>query len=101
METKEPTWEEIQPGIWKPENDGDSIHGVLISKKENVGTNESNAYYIENKDGQHMVWGSTILDDRLSLVNVGDTIKITYKGTQQNKKGQPVKIFKVERQKAS
>lgn len=99
--TDQNQWQEVQPGIWKPEADGDSIQGVLIAKRTKVGANESNAYDIEcGPDKLFMVWGSTVLDDRMNFVNVGDKVRITYKGTETNKKGQPVKIFKIERQKA-
>lgn len=92
-------YEEIEPNVWKPENDGDSVEGILIVKKENVGPNESNAYYLEKDNKQTMIWGTTVLDSRMDLVKVGDQIKITFKGTEENKKGQPTKIFKVERGK--
>ena len=95
-------WQEVQPGVWKPEVEDDSISGVLVAKREKVGTNESNAYDIEcGPDKLFMVWGSAVLDDRMNFVNVGDKVRITYKGKQQNKKGQEVKIYKVERQKLS
>ena len=100
MEDQQTNWEEIQPGIWKPESEGDSIEGVLISKRKDVGVNNSNAYDIEKENGQFMVWGSTVLDDRMNFAKIGEKVKITYKETQMNKKGQPVKIFKVERKKA-
>lgn len=89
-------YEEINPNIWKPEEEGDSIEGVLINKETEVGDYKSNAYAIETKDNKQMlVWGCTILDDRMKYVEAGDQIKITYKGVEQNKKGQPVKIYKV------
>ena len=97
MEETNTQWEAVEPGIWKPEQEEDQIEGVLINKKENVGINESNAYYIENNDGMHMIWGSTVLDDRMSIISVGDTIRITYKGTRKNKRNQDTKIFKVEK----
>lgn len=100
MEEQQPkVWESVDPGVWKPEKEEDSIEGTLLSKKENVGINESNAYYIETKDGTFMVWGSTVLDDRMSLIPEGEKVRITYKGIQKNSRGQDVKIFKVEKQK--
>ena len=96
---KEKDWEPIEPNVWKAEKDGDSIQGVLVAKKENVGANESNAYIIGNETGQFFVWGATILDDRMLMVNTGETIRITYKGKTKNKRGQDTKIFKVERAK--
>lgn len=90
-------FEEINPNVWKPENEGDTVEGVVIRKQKNVGINESNAYHLENKGTQVMVWGATVLDNRMEYVNVGEFVRITYKGKNKNSKGQDVKLFKVER----
>lgn len=92
-------FEAIEPDVWKPELEGDQIVGVLVSKQTGVGVNKSNTYHIDTKQGQKMVWGSTVLDARMNYVNVGDIVRITYKGQQTNKRGQPVNIYKVERGK--
>lgn len=96
MEDQAVEWNEVQPNVWKPTKEGDFIFGVLISKEEK-GSFESTAYNIENPEGQHLVWGSTVLDDRMKFINVGDYVKIEYKGLEKNKKGQDVKIFKVSK----
>lgn len=88
-------WKVIEPDIWKPEKEDDSITGVLLTKESRTG-DLSAKYKVENKDGISLIWGSVILDDRLALVNIGDTVRVTYKGREKNKKGQDVKIFKVE-----
>ena len=92
-------YEEINPSTWTPKEVGDSVEGKLINKRTNVGVNESNAYDIEAKDGQVMVWGSAVLDQRLEYINVGEMVRITYKGLEKNSKGQDTKIFKVEKEK--
>jgi len=99
MENQETQWENISPGIWKPEKDGDSIEGVLKAKRTNVGVNNSNAYDLETKDGGFMIWGSKVLDDRMNFVDIGDKVRITYKGKEKNKKEQDVNIYTVEREK--
>ena len=97
MELENQTWETIEPNVRKIEV-GESIQGVLKAKKSDVGPNNSMAYYIEDAERkQWLVWGSTVLDNRLELVNVGETIRITRKDDQLNTKKQPTKIFKVER----
>jgi len=99
--TKPMPWEDVEPQVWKPESEGASIEGVLVQKKSKLGLNDSNAYYIEDERGNtHMVWGSTVLDDRMAVCNVGDLVKITYIRKTQNKRGQPLKLFKVQRSKS-
>jgi len=92
-------WEDVKPEVWKPV-EGDSIVGVLTGKKEGQGNFKSNAYYVDTGNGICMVWGTTTLDDRMSAISVGEKIRITFKRTDRNKIGQPVKIFSVERAKA-
>lgn len=99
MENTQTKWDPVEPQIWKPVNEGDSIEGVLVNKKTDVGVNDSNAYYIENKEGTFMVWGTTVLDDRMSVVEVGNLVKIEFKGTAPTKFGKDAKIFKVFRAK--
>jgi|TARA_R100000789_G_C3004039_1_gene149608 hypothetical protein len=92
-------YEEIQqPGAWKPGKEGDTVEGVLVNRKKEVGPNKSMLYHLKQKDDNIIsVWGSTVLDNRLELVPDGSYIRITFKGIEQNKIGQPVKIFKVEK----
>ena len=85
------------PTEWKYENDGDSIEGILVQKQDNIGANQSRLYSIETPEGVKNVWGATILDSRMVSVNVGDKIRITYKGLGEAKGGKNApKIFKVE-----
>lgn len=97
--TNSRTLESIEPNVWKPEKPGDFIEGVLIQKREDVGTNKSHAYYLESDGKQTMVWGSTILDGRMDFVNVGEFCRITFKEKTTNSKGQPLNVYKVEREK--
>jgi len=90
-------WKDVEPNVWKPQSEGESISGVLI-KVELKGTTNAlgSKYYVENTTGQYLVWGSTVLDDRMTLVTIGTLVRITYKGTTLNKRKQEVKIYKVE-----
>jgi hypothetical protein len=91
------TYKEISPSQWTYSNDGDFIEGILVRKQEKVGANQSMLYSIETSQGVKSVWGATVLDERMALVNLGDKLKITYKGTGEAKKGKNApKIFKVE-----
>jgi hypothetical protein len=92
-------WMESTGNIWKPKQKEDSVCGLLVSKEENVGDNNSRMYHIEDSETHtvHKVWGSAILDDRMIPVKVGQEVKITYKGLGEASKGKnPPKIFKVE-----
>jgi hypothetical protein len=90
-------YEEINPTTWKPEKDEDFIEGVLLRKEDKVGENKSWVYSIETSEGVKSVWGSAILDTRMAFVQVGEKLKVTYKGLGEAKAGRsPPKIFKVE-----
>lgn len=93
-------WEAIEPNVWKPQNENDSVVGKLIEKKVG-GKYESNIYKLEEQGKFFIIFGTTILDSRMSYVKIGDQIKIEYKGSKTNKKGQPVKIFKVYKEKVT
>ena len=90
-------WKTIEPGVWKPEEEGDHIIGVLVNKEpkdEQAGV--SARYYLENKEGMSFVWGCAVLDNRMQYVKVGDMVRITYEGKTKNKRNQDVNLFKVE-----
>ena len=90
-------WKTIEPGIWKPEKEGENIIGVLVSKEprdENTGF--SARYYLDTKDGMFLVWGTAVIDDRMQYVKVGDRIRITYEGKTKNKRNQDVNLFRLE-----
>ena len=90
-------WQTIEPGIWKPEKEGDQIVGVLVSKEPKDESNGVSAkYYLENQDGMFLVWGSAVLDDRMQYAKVGQKVRITFEGKTKNKRNQDVNLFKVE-----
>jgi hypothetical protein len=91
-------YKEINPQTWTYEKDGDFIEGILVKIQKDIGINKSMLYSINTSNGVKNVWGATILDERMGLVNIGNKIRITYKGTTPTaKKGKnPAKIFKVE-----
>jgi len=94
-------YEKVEPGVWKPLNDGDSIEGTLISVQNSTKYENNKIYHMECLDGKQLaIFGTTVLDDRMTFVKVGDKIKIVYKGTQKNAKGQATKIFEVYKAKA-
>ena len=94
MTEEKKEYEEIKPNEWKPTQDGESIEGVYITK---ILSNEtSNRYYLEDAGNRVMFWGSTVLDERMALINTGSYVRITYKGLKELDKGRMLKLFKVE-----
>lgn len=92
------TFKEVNPEMWIPEKDGDSVTGVFLRSQKDVGQNKSMLYHLESDKKPVSVWGSAILDQRMITIHPGDLIKITFKGLGE-KKGfnNAPKIFKVER----
>jgi len=90
-------YEEINPSIWTYSIDGDFIEGFLVDVKKDVGENKAILYGLQTERGVTSVWGSAILDSRMSFVQIGDKVKITFKGLGEAKAGRNApKIFKVE-----
>ena len=88
--------EEVEVGLWKPENEGDSIEGILLKIERDVGTNNSNLYTIEVDEKPIAVWGSTLLDPKMTAAQIGDLLRIEYKGLGEAKAGHSApKIFKL------
>ena len=90
-------WKTIEPGVWKPEKEGENIIGVLVSKepKDEKG-GYSARYYLDTKEGMFLVWGSAVIDDRMQYVKVGDKIRLTFDGKTKNKRNQDVNLFTIE-----
>ena len=94
---KEQEFVTIEPNIWKPEN-GDQITGKVVSKEPAEPTRQLSARYkLENKDGFFLVWGCATLDDRMAYVEIGDTVRITFKEKRDIGRGKTLNIYKVER----
>jgi hypothetical protein len=77
--------------------ENDELHGFFIGKKENVGKFNATIYIIEDKEDKKLdVWGSTVLDSAFDQIKLGAEVKITFIGTQDTGKGNPVKLYDVE-----
>lgn len=83
---------------WSPAEEGDSITGVFVGTKEDVGPNKSKMHNLRKDDGIVGVWGSTVLDDKFEAVREGDTVRVTYTGLSKEKGnfGKPWKTWKLE-----
>ena len=90
-------WKTVEPGVWKPQKEGDHIMGILVNKEPKDDTSGLSArYYLENDQGMFFVWGCAVLDGRMQYVKIGDKIKITYQGETTNKRNQKVNLYKVD-----
>lgn len=88
----------IESEFIKFEKEHDTLIGVLIEKGEQEMRNGTvGRYVVEGEDEKLRTFhGTTDLDDKLSLVNVGDLIRIEYLGNQNTGSGQSMKTFKVQ-----
>jgi hypothetical protein len=86
--------------VWTPKKEGDFIEGVLISKEPSEKYPDNFVYNLEVKDEngeiiEKKVYGSSILNNIMDVVNLGSYIKIVYIGTKPSKKGADTKVFEV------
>lgn len=88
-------WKKIEPDVWKPEKDGDEIEGKLVKIDRESGKFSSTIYHLEKEGKQTVVFGTTVLDDKMKYINEGNSVKIVFRGTQKNTKNQDVKLFDV------
>ncbi len=90
-------FQENNPGVFEFKDENQSLTGVLIKVQHDVGPSDSMLYSLEVDGKPWNVWGSTILDQRMIGIKVGDLIRITFKGLGEAKPGKNApKIFKVE-----
>ncbi len=93
-------WEEVNPDIWKPDKPGDEVSGTLLHVKKGTGKYEnSNIYTLDRQGGPINFWGTKILDDRMSVVQIGQQVRIIYEGIAKSKQGQEYHQYKVFRRK--
>lgn len=93
-------YKESTGNFWQPKKEDEFLEGIYLNKETNVGPNKSNIYYIEDLTTKEatQLWGTTILDQRMMPVKIGQQVKITYKGKGEKGKGgkQAPHIWKVE-----
>jgi hypothetical protein len=74
------------------------VEGEYVAIDREVGQNKSNLYKLKQEDGSVVaVWGSSVLDTKMSNVGMGDKVKIEFLGKKKSStKGfQPYKDFAV------
>ena len=90
------TYQKIEVGTWKPEVANEAIEGVFIEAESDVGENKSRLYHLDVAGKSTGIWGSTVLDTKMSVVKPGDKIKIVFLGKGKAEKGRNApKLFDV------
>jgi hypothetical protein len=92
-------WTEVVPDFWKPAKSGDELEGVLIERELESGSNKSKLYHVQvtsdNIIRTKLVWGCTVLDNRMAGVPIGTQVKIVFVGKDKTKTGKPLNLYKV------
>lgn len=87
--TSSPTWDFEENPV---------VEGEYIGREDGVGENDSTLYALKQTDGSVVkVWGSTVLDGRMSNVGIGQQVKIQFLGRKASptRKGKTYKDFAV------
>lgn len=72
------------------------IEGKLVNIKENVGPNESKIYELKTSKGLMSLWGSTVIDAKMTHVERGSMVRIEPQGEAKGEKsGRTYMDFKV------
>jgi len=86
----------VELQTFKPMNPNDSIEGIYIGSEAEVGANKSMIYTLEVAGQPWGVWGSVVLDGKMTTAKPGDKIKIVYLGRGDEKPGKNApKLFDV------
>jgi len=73
-----PTWDFDQNKV---------IEGKYVGKREGIGKWKKAVYQILADDGTYEVWGSTVLDRKMSEVEIGEEVRIEHLGEMKGKNG--------------
>lgn len=81
---------------------GDFIQGKFHGTVAKVGENESNVHIIESEGERKGIWGSAVLDKRMSSVNLNADVMIVFQSLEtSDKSGREYKDFKVYAKKGT
>ncbi len=89
-------YEDVAENFWEPKEKGDSVAGRLVQIQREAGQNKSMLYSVELEDKSiSLVWGSIVLDNKMSAIVKGNNIKIIYLGMKPGER--EYKDYKVQR----
>lgn len=84
-DTNDNVWDKLAP-----------IEGRYAKLEQGMGAKaNSNLYTIQTDNGPFKVWGSTVLDDKLTSVPMGSYVKIEYMGKETSKTGTQYHTYRV------
>lgn len=88
----------LASGIWKPEVEGDTVSGTVLSlRKEKGRFGEQDVITIETSDGVQVVYANESLRRGLEAEGVkkGSTVAVEYRGDVRTGKGRPFRTYAV------
>lgn len=87
-----------EPNVWHYEKDGDAVQGHLVEIEKNAVYPEKQVYELRKDDGTSvLIFGTTVLDSKMRGIRVGDYVRVTYKGSKENKGKNATKMFEIEK----
>lgn len=89
------------PEIWNKKNalkQGDTLEGVYISSNTSEGKFGESTFYIIRKDDdtELSVAGSADIRGKMSQIEPGKRVRLTFAGYEETDKGNPMKKYIVE-----
>ena len=89
---------EADSNVWRPENAEEFLEGTLTNKEKTAMGGMKYTLKLENNE-EKVFFGSTVLNDLLDKCEIGDKMKIIFKGLKPSKIAgrQPLKLWKVYR----
>lgn len=91
------TFKSLIPQQVKWENEGTEVMGRLMHKETTMFRDqERGRYLIASAEGLMVVLGTYQIDQALTLVEVGETIRIKYIGSEGTNAGNRFKLFEIE-----
>ena len=83
-------------GLWNPEQQKEIEGRILkIEYEKQIKDHKYTVYHLETKDSIIQVSGSTVLDKKMELFNVRDSVRIVFNGMKKNDKLVEYKDFEV------
>jgi len=87
LKTMADKWEKVETvPTWDFKEEAEFV-GFFVSVETEVGPNKSNLYNFRTEENENIaVWGNTILDMRFKNLQLGDKVKVVFKGKELSPK---------------